>query len=222
LDAWLPWGWTQPCYWNYGPGGYVYYQNNYYPGVAYPGGYYSDRYGADTYGNYGAIYQGDQAGEVLPAPAPTPLPTQTVNVPYQQVYDLAHGAPSLTPEEADKLEWLSLGVFSVTKAGDNDESRTLQLAVNKQGVLSGTYFNQKTGAHPLVGMVDKQTQRAAWYFADGEFSNMVFETAIHNLTQSETTMKVHYDSDDSGVWQLVRLEHDGAPGPAGAKSQGLP
>jgi hypothetical protein len=28
LDAWLTYGWDRPCYWDYGPNGYIYYQEN--------------------------------------------------------------------------------------------------------------------------------------------------------------------------------------------------
>ena len=39
----------------------------------------------------------------------------------------------------------------------------LQLAVSKQGVINGTLQNTATDSvQPIEGMVDKDTQRAAW------------------------------------------------------------
>jgi hypothetical protein len=171
LDSWLAFGWNQPCYWDYGPGGYVYYN--------YPSN---------------EFYQGGQ-------------PYQPANTYYQQVYDLAHSAPELSKDDAAKSDWLPLGVFSLSKEGKKEENWTVQLGVNKQGVLSGTYYNQANdGAHPLVGMVDKTTHKAAWYFADGSSDKMVFETSVDNLTEPQSTVMVHFGPGDAGVWQMVRLE----------------
>jgi hypothetical protein len=134
-------------------------------------------------------------------------PYQSANNYYRQVYDLAHSAPSIAQDEAAKMEWMPLGVFAVSREGQQDEDRLIQIAVNKQGVLSGTYYNKiNNGAHPLVGMVDQKTQRAAWYFADGTYDQMVFETSIHNLTEPQSTIMVHFAPGNVGVWQLVRLE----------------
>jgi hypothetical protein len=130
---------------------------------------------------------------------------------YQKVYDLAHSVPKIDPSDAEKMDWAPLGVFAAipSGAGSDDSQRTLQLAVNKNGVLSGTYYNAKDGVvHPIAGMVDDRTQRAAWAYADGENPEIVFETSIFNLTKSESTMMVHFGprADQTEVWQLVRLE----------------
>jgi len=132
---------------------------------------------------------------------------------YQQVYDLAHSAPKIDEKEAKDMEWSPLGVFAVARDDDNgrdrDPERTIQLAVNKEGVIGGTFYNsEKKEAHPLAGKVDEHTQRAAWAFADGEREKMVFETSINNLTRDESTMMVHFGPRQSytEVWHLIRLE----------------
>ncbi len=107
---------------------------------------------------------------------------------YQQIYDLAHSVPKIDEKEAKDMEWAPLGVFAVARDNDNgrdrEPERTIQLAVNKEGVIGGTFYNsEKKEAHPLAGKVDEHTQRAAWAFADGEREKMVFETSINNLTQ---------------------------------------
>jgi hypothetical protein len=111
------------------------------------------------------------------------------------------------------MDWAPLGVFAVTRIDSDSlsesEQRTIQLAVNKEGVITGTYFNpQNNHVHPLSGMVDTRSQRAAWAFADGEHPKVVFETSIFNLTEPDSTMMVHFgeQASDAEVWHLVRLE----------------
>jgi hypothetical protein len=130
---------------------------------------------------------------------------------YQQIYDLAHAVPNINEQDAQNMEWSPLGVFAVAQDDrqNDDQDRTIQLAVNKDGVLTGTFYNNHTGqAHPLTGMVDDHNQRAAWAFADNEQPKLVFETSIFNLTKSDSTMMVHYGprESDTEVWHLVRLE----------------
>jgi hypothetical protein len=100
-------------------------------------------------------------------------------------------------------------VFAVTRDGREQPQRTIQLAVNKEGVLAGTYHNAENGhVHPITGMVDNRTQRAAWAFADGEHPKIVFETSIFNLTKPESTIMVHFGpgADEAETWHVVRLE----------------
>jgi hypothetical protein len=128
---------------------------------------------------------------------------------YQYVYDIAHDVPSISEAEAAQMDWRPLGVFALTREEEPDSHRVLQLAVNRDGVLSGTYFNHDNGqVHPLLGSVDDRTQRAAWAFADGEHKPIVFETSIYNLSKTETSMMVHFgpQAGDTEVWHLVRLE----------------
>jgi hypothetical protein len=140
---------------------------------------------------------------------------------YQQVYDLAHSVPKIDPSDAEKMDWAPLGVFAAIPSGASSDGseRTLQLAVNKNGVISGTYYNAQNGiVHPVAGMVNDRTQRAAWAYADGEHPEIIFETSIFNLTKSESTMMVHFgpQADETEVWRLVRLERPEAlPQPQG-------
>lgn len=47
-------------------------------------------------------------------------------------------------------------------------------------------------------------QRAAWTIGDND--KVVSETGIYNLTKDETEMLVHYGSDKTEQWTLLRLE----------------
>jgi len=143
---------------------------------------------------------------------------------YQQIYDLAHSVPKINDQEAQNMDWAPLGVFAVARDDQqSDESdRTIQLAVNKEGVLSGTFYDAKNGqAHPLTGMVDDHTQRAAWAFADDEQPKSVFETSIFNLTKPESTMMVHFGprENDTEVWHLIRIERPEASQQANASGE---
>ena len=79
---------------------------------------------------------------------------------YQQIYDLAHSVPNISQSEAENMDWRPLGVFAVGRDANAGSQRAMQLAINKDGVLTGTYFNRENGeVHPVSGMVDERTQR---------------------------------------------------------------
>jgi hypothetical protein len=111
------------------------------------------------------------------------------------------------PAEVTDTEWLPLGTFALTREGVNDSQAMLELAVNKQGVLAGTYYNEATQvSRSLKGMLDQASQRAAIGFADGKNADVVLETGIQNLTQDEAPALLHQGKDRSGPVLLVRLQ----------------
>jgi hypothetical protein len=124
---------------------------------------------------------------------------------YQQASTIATGTPdSPTTSEED---WLPLGVFALSQGNAGDSNMVLQLSVNKAGVISGTYYNTGTDmARPIKGRVDKESQRAAWTFADGKNTDVIMETGIYNLTQDQTEALVHFGKDKTQQWLMVRLE----------------
>ena len=118
----------------------------------------------------------------------------------------------MAPEEAEKVEWLPLGVFALTQEGVNATTMYVQLAVSKNGIISGTFYNDTTGAtHPLEGMVDQATQRAAWKSADGTNPDIVMETGLYNLTQNEAPLLVHFGPDQTQQWLMARLDESQKP-----------
>lgn len=123
---------------------------------------------------------------------------------YQQAKTIADNVP----EEADneQAEWMPLGVYAIAEKDGTDSGMLVQLAVNKEGVLAGTFYTDATDeGRPLEGTVDRETQRAAWSFSDGKNPDVVMETAIYNLTQDETTALVHFGSEKTQAWLMVRL-----------------
>jgi hypothetical protein len=140
---------------------------------------------------------------------------------YSQVRNLARSVPALTQDQLAGLEWLPLGVFAVTRPGQAQANELMQLAVSKDGILSGTLLDQRTGqSRPLQGMVEQATQKAAWTFADSPTDALVLETSLYNLTEPQCTALAHLDAVSTEVWQLTRLQQPqqqvAAPGQAPA------
>ncbi len=120
--------------------------------------------------------------------------------------NIATNLPEVTEDQAEQIEWLPLGVFALSDESGESNS-VLQLAVSKEGVITGSYYNEDTNvSRPIEGTVDKKTQRAAWTFADGEDTDIVMETMIYNLTEDKTTALVHFGPDQTQEWSLIRLE----------------
>ncbi len=91
-------------------------------------------------------------------------------------------------------EWLPLGVFAMVQGDEKTSNNIFQLAVNKQGVIRGNYYDAITdGTSELYGSVDKKSQRVAWTVGDRKAP--VYEVGLANLTKEETTMLVHYSPD---------------------------
>jgi hypothetical protein len=124
---------------------------------------------------------------------------------YQQASDLAQaGATADAPADG---EWLPLGVFALTRSGESNSIVTIQLAVNKEGIIRGNYTDTKTDKTMVIqGSVDKQTQRVAFTVGDNK-SNLI-ETGLYNLTKDEAPALIHVGEDKTEQWLLVRLKQD--------------
>jgi len=131
----------------------------------------------------------------------------TADAYYQQARAIALSAPDLDEASAARLEWLPLGVFAITREGVTQTNTYVQLSVTREGIIGGTYFNEATGvSRPLEGMVDKNTQRAAWMFADGGNTEFVVETSCYNLTRDEVPVLVHFGPDRTQPGLLIRMQ----------------
>jgi hypothetical protein len=120
-----------------------------------------------------------------------------------QASDIATAGQAAKPAEQD--EWQSLGVFAMIQGDEKDANNIFQIAINKDGVIRGNYYNGLTDTTvPIYGSVDKKTQRAAWVV--GEKKETVYETGVGNLSQPETSLLVHFGKDRTQQWTLVRLE----------------
>lgn len=120
--------------------------------------------------------------------------------------DLATVEPPASEEEAAETEWLPLGTFAIsTDERDTDPTLTVQLAVDREGIIAGTLYNIETDeAQGVQGAVDRETQRVAVRF--GESEEVVAETGLYNLTQDEAPLLVHFGADETKNYLLVRLD----------------
>jgi hypothetical protein len=124
----------------------------------------------------------------------------------QSAAALATVEPPATEEDAQAAEWMPLGTFAVsTSEKETDPTRVMQLAVDRQGIISGTMLNTITNeSQPIQGAVDKDTQRVAFRIGDNQ--DVVAETGLYNLTQSDVPLLVHYGTDRTENYLLVRLD----------------
>ncbi len=154
-----------------------------------------------TYYNYGDnVYYEDETVYVDGAPV------ATAQQYYQEAADIVAATPESGQAAATEIEWMPLGVFAVAEQDAATSGTLIQLAVSKEGALSGTYFQRLSGAtRPLKGAVDKDSQRAAWTFADGRNTDVVMETGVFNLTKDQCQMLVHHDANETDTYVLVRL-----------------
>ena len=110
---------------------------------------------------------------------------------------------------------MPLGIFAMVQGEETTSNNLFQLAINKDGVIRGNYYNALTDtSEPVYGSVDKKTQRAAWTVGDKK--TPVYEAGIINLTKEDATMMVHYGKDKSQQFSLYRIEkpEEGAAAPA--------
>jgi hypothetical protein len=92
---------------------------------------------------------------------------------YDQAADLASTGAST--EATASEDWLPLGVFALTKPDATKSDVTIQLAVNKQGIIRGNSTDTATNKNQVIqGSVDKKTQRGA--FTVGDNTTEVVET----------------------------------------------
>jgi hypothetical protein len=106
-------------------------------------------------------------------------------------------------------QWLPLGVFALCKPGETKSDVTVQLAVNRAGIIRGNYTDGSKNETLLVhGSVDKKTQRVA--FTVGDNKTTVLETGLYNLTKPEAPALIHFGKDRTEQWLLVGVQkpHD--------------
>ena len=183
--AWLAAGWAAGAAWNActwdSASAYCGYSNV-------PPAYYD--YGNNVTYEDGNVYvNGDDAG--------------TSEQYYQQADQIA--AAGATADASPDGDWLPLGVFAFTKPDQTNSNISIQLAVNKDGVIRGNYTDSATKQNQVVqGSVDKQTQRVAFTVGDNKTS--VIETGLYNLTKEESPCLLHIGKDQTEQWLLVRLK----------------
>lgn len=153
-------------------------------------------YGDNIYVQDDSVYYGDEV-------------VATQQAYGEQAYSIANSAEEAAPDDAsDDSEWLTLGVFAMTQDGQAsgpEPNLFVQLAVDKNGLVAGTYYNSSTDeSHDVEGAVDKKTQRTAWTVGGKDWP--VMETGVSNLTKDEAPALIHFADGQTQQWLLIRLE----------------
>lgn len=163
-------------------------------------------YGNNVYYQDDTVYYGDQ-------------PVATADEYAYQAEQIATSIPAdVQPAPED---WMPLGVFALSPSDESsagsDPTMFLQLAVSKEGIISGTLQNTTANTVKAIeGMVDKQSQRAAWT-VQGE-TRPIMETGIGNLTQDTAPALVHFADGTTQQWLLVRLDKPKGDGAAASNA----
>ena len=126
-----------------------------------------------------------------------------------QAQKLASNVPDV---DAEKVEWMPLGVFALSEDDGSAEDSTLflQLAISKDGIIAGTFQNTETEkSFEVEGTIDQESQRAAWGPV-GE-SWPIMETGIYNLTENEAGALVHFADGTTQQWSLFRMDEPDTP-----------
>jgi hypothetical protein len=101
-------------------------------------------------------------------------------------------------------QFLTLGVFTLAPAGQQEATAMIHLAVTKGGVLRGTFADLKTDQDQNIhGSVDKQTGRVAWTV--GPEGRDVFETSIQDLTQQSGPLTIHNNNGQTSEWTIAHF-----------------
>jgi hypothetical protein len=123
---------------------------------------------------------------------------------------VAETPPPTPAKKEGSDEWLPMGVWALTQEEKGDAVMFLQISVSKEGIISGAYKNTLTGdSEPIVGSVDRESQLAAWRL--GQNGKTVIETGIFNLTKDVAPVAVHFDSNSTQTWLMVRLPQPSMP-----------
>lgn len=122
---------------------------------------------------------------------------------YNQATNLANTGNQLPV--TNQGDWLPLGVFLLSMSGQTNSTTSVQLAVNKAGIIRGNWVDSSTNKTlPISGAVDMQTQKVA--FTVGSDTSTVYETGLYNLTKDEAPALVHLGKEKTEQCLLVRLK----------------
>ena|GEM_PF-852289 len=123
---------------------------------------------------------------------------------YNQAVKIADDYSEIDNTE-DTDDWMPLGVFAVVTPGQTKSDLTLQLALNKDGMIRGNLSVGLTDEVIQVkGSVDKETQRVAFKLVGKD--DILIEAGLYNLTEDVLTVMVHRGDNRQEERGLVRLQ----------------
>lgn len=102
-------------------------------------------------------------------------------------------------------EWYPLGVYSLVTGPYDNGTRMMQLAVDRQGNVAGSYYDLITDtSHNVSGRIYQKSQNVYWTLSSNK--NLKFRSSLGQLTQPQGTVIAKLPGGDQ-QWQLVRLEN---------------
>lgn len=111
-------------------------------------------------------------------------------------------------QTSDAANWLPLGVFILgpTLSKAKLSNKFLQLALNKDGTISGVYYNADTDqGYPISGEVDRNSQRVL--FSASKSNSPIVSTGLYNLTQDQTPVTLYFTNGTKQTWTMLRIEN---------------
>lgn len=103
--------------------------------------------------------------------------------------------------------FLTLGVFALAPQRETDANAIVQLAINRDGIVRGTYVDLLTNQEQSIeGAVDKKSQRVAWRVGDN--GSVIFDTRLSSLTQPTGPLTLRYENGKTREWTLARFEDE--------------
>lgn len=110
--------------------------------------------------------------------------------------------------DVEEGEWLPLGVYVVSQDSSSQAQGNifLQLAIDRDGDLAGTYYNSTTDeSHAVEGFIDSKTQLAYWRQVNNVAAPLM-STGLYNLTQDVADVQLTFPSGSVQVLSLIRLQ----------------
>lgn len=123
--------------------------------------------------------------------------------PSEEVAAEADALASNGSQEVDENgEWLNIGTYALAPKGSRDATLMLTLAVDKDGILRGTYFDLiSNSAQTIQGAIDKESRRAAWRVGEGQ---VTFQTTLNDLTADTAAVSLQFENGQTALWSLAR------------------
>lgn len=125
-------------------------------------------------------------------------------VPVDQAY--VGGQPG-TVADINPADWMTLGAYTLMTSSGDPGTRIIELSVNKQGNIRGSYYDMITNStNNVFGVIDQNNQQVRWTLDTNK--QMTFATPLDQLTQPQGVVNVKLPGGQVQEWQLVRMENN--------------
>lgn len=122
-------------------------------------------------------------------------------VPYDTLFVSRPGV-IIDPNRGD---WMPLGVYSLMVGPGDENTRMLDLVVDRFGHVRGSYYDMISGAsYNIAGIIDQRSQYAQFSLESNR--QLTFYTPIGEMLQPQGYINVQLPSGQRQQWQLVRME----------------